>query len=237
MDLKETGILGEAVGTHWYYRSKAAAMQRLLGDAPIRAVLDIGAGSGYFSQVLLAQTAAREAWCVDTSYPADSTAQVSGKPMHFRRAVETVDADVALLMDVLEHVDDDAGLLAAYAAKVPAGCRFLITVPAFQFLWSPHDEFLGHRRRYTLASLEATVSAAGLRVRSGLYYFGFVLPFAAAVRVAANATGRGRPARSHLRRHGPVTNRLLTALCSAERPFMRANRLAGLSVFCLAETR
>lgn len=48
MDLKETDILGSSIERHWYYRSKAAATRRLLGDARIGKILDVGAGSGFF---------------------------------------------------------------------------------------------------------------------------------------------------------------------------------------------
>ncbi|EJM05162.1 hypothetical protein PMI19_01644 [Pseudomonas sp. GM16] len=126
MDLKETDILGDAINEHWYYCSKAAATTRMLGKAPIKRILDVGAGSGFFSHHLLTHTDAREAWCVDISYPADSSATTAGKPVHYRRGIETIDADLVLLMDVLEHVDDDLGLLKMYVDKVPSGSRFLM---------------------------------------------------------------------------------------------------------------
>ena len=232
MDLKEIQILGDGIGEHWYYRSKARAVQRLLRPAAIGTILDVGAGSAFFSRQLLAQTSATEAWCVDTSYEMDSDAEAAGKALHFRRMLEPVAADLVLLMDVLEHVDDDRGLLRACMEQVPKGCRFLITVPAFQFLWSGHDVFLEHRRRYTLPGLEAVVAAAGLKVRCGVYYFGAVFPLAAMVRLLRGNDG---PARSHLSRHHPLTNALLATVCEAECHVMRWNRLAGLSVFCVAE--
>ena len=64
-------------------------------------------------------------------------------------------ADLLLYMDVLEHVDDDLGLLTAYLDQLERGGRVLITVPAFDFLWSNHDIFLEHKRRYTLKQVEA----------------------------------------------------------------------------------
>ena len=94
MDLKETDILGDSINEHWYYCSKAAATTRLLGEAPITRILDVGAGSGFFSHHLLTHTNAREAWCVDISYPADSSATTAGKPVHYRRGIETIDADL-----------------------------------------------------------------------------------------------------------------------------------------------
>lgn len=62
MDLKETDILGEHIDQHWYYRSKRAAMQKFLGDINPSSILDVGAGSGFFSRALLDRTDATTAW-------------------------------------------------------------------------------------------------------------------------------------------------------------------------------
>ena len=233
MDLKETDILGPDIGQHWYYRSKARAMLHMLKGTSAKTLLDVGAGSGFFSHHLLSHTETARAWCVDISYPADSDASTAGKPVHYRRAIDALDADLVLLMDVLEHVGDDMGLLKAYVDKVPSGTRFLITVPAFQFLWSGHDVFLEHRRRYTLGQLEGVVAQAGLQVHKSAYYFGLVFPIAAAVRLLQRNTS-GAPA-SSLTRHHPLVNGVLKSLCSLELAFMGANRVAGLTVFCLAQ--
>jgi 2-polyprenyl-3-methyl-5-hydroxy-6-metoxy-1,4-benzoquinol methylase len=183
---------------------------------------------------LLRHSAAREAWCVDISYDQDSDATTAGKPVHYRRGIDSVDADLVLLMDVLEHVDDDVGLLKAYVDKVPSGSRFLMTVPAFQFLWSGHDDFLEHKRRYTLAQLETVARDAGLNVKQGTYYFGLVFPIAATLRLLPKGA-QPSPPRSQLKQHHPLVNTVLKTLCSVERPFMVANRLAGLTVFVLAQ--
>lgn len=237
MDLKETDILGDDIERHWYYRSKAKAMMRLIEGDPAASILDVGAGSGFFSRHLLFNTAAKESWCVDTSYKADFAENHASKTIHYRRSVGAVNADLVLLMDVLEHVDNDVGLLKEYVDKVPSGCQFLISVPAFQFLWSGHDDFLDHKRRYTLNQLETTVRKAGLNVKRGCYYFGVVFPIAALLRLTQEIGGRNRTARSQLTKHFPVVNAILKSLCYAELPLMRLNRIAGLTVFCLAEKR
>lgn len=236
MDLKETYILGENIGNHWYYKSKTNAMMRLLSGASPSVILDIGAGSGFFSKKLLSSTAAKEAWCVDISYEQDSDDTEAGKTVYFRRSVDKVNAELVLLMDVLEHVDDDVGLLKDYVYKVPSGTKFLISVPAFQFLWSGHDVFLEHKRRYRLNQMEDVVRQAGLRVKHGAYYFGAVFPIAVAIRMASNLLQRGRgKAQSQLSLHHPLVNGALAAMSSAEMPFFLCNRLAGLTVFVLAE--
>ena len=231
MDLKEEEILGSEIGRHWYYRSKAAALRRMAGPLQPRRILDIGAGSGFFSRHLLAKTGAQSALCVDIGYANDRDDSEAGKPVRYRRATGPTDCDLVLMMDVLEHVDDDRGLLRHYAAKVPAGAHFLVTVPAFRFLWSGHDVFLEHKRRYRLPEIETALREAGLDVVKGAYYFGLVFPLAAAVRLAAR--GSSEP-RSSLKKHDPLTNGLLSGICAAELPLFPINRLAGLSAFVLA---
>jgi hypothetical protein len=232
MDLKEEDILGADIGRHWYYRSKAAALRRTVRDLHFRRILDVGAGSGFFSRHLLAGTAAQSALCVDTGYPDDRDEALVGKPVRYRREIGATDCDLVLMMDVLEHVDDDRGLVDHYAGKVPTGAHFLVTVPAFQFLWSGHDVFLEHKRRYRLTQIEQVLREAGLDVVRGLYYFGLIFPLAVTVRLADRKAAEPR---SHLVRHGGLANGLLSTACAIELPLMRVNRLAGLTAFVVAK--
>jgi hypothetical protein len=232
MDLKEEDILGGDIGRHWYYRSKAAALHRAVGGLKPRHVLDVGAGSGFFSRYLLSDHGSEQALCVDIGYDRDRDDSVGGKPVRYRRDTGPTDCDLVLMMDVLEHVDDDRGLVRLYADKVPSGAHFLVTVPAFRSLWSGHDVFLEHKRRYRLPEIEAVMADAGLQLVRGAYYFGFIFPLAAAVRLMH----RGEPKpHSSLKKHDALTNGLLTALCAAELPLFPFNRLAGLSAFVLAK--
>ncbi|MBM3646393.1 MAG: class I SAM-dependent methyltransferase [Alphaproteobacteria bacterium] len=231
MDLKEEDILGADIGRHWYYRAKAAALRRLVDALQPRHILDVGAGSGFFSRHLLETTNAQSALCVDIGYPADRDDSAAGKPVRHRRDTGPTDCDLVLMMDVLEHVDDDQGLVRHYAARVPSGAYFLATVPAFHFLWSGHDVFLEHKRRYRLAEIETTMRGAGLQIVRGAYYFGFVFPLASVVRLAQRTAAEPR---SSLKRHGPFINTILGAVCAAELPLFPINRLAGLSAFVLA---
>jgi 2-polyprenyl-3-methyl-5-hydroxy-6-metoxy-1,4-benzoquinol methylase len=234
MDIKETEILGADAGNHWYYRSKAEALEKCLDGIAFRNVLDVGAGSGFFSRHILQHSAAQAACCVDPNYPREWHETVAGKPLRFVRSTDGASADLVLLMDVLEHVDDDAGLLREYAAKALPEATFLISVPAFRCLWSAHDVFLGHRRRYTLRQLEASVRAAGLTVIRSNYCYGAVFPLAAAVRLLRRGHAHDAAASSDLRQHHRLVNSLLYGICRGELAVMKHNRAFGLSVFCLA---
>ena len=228
-------ILGDRADSHWYYRAKSAAMLRMLRGEAVGEVLDVGAGSGFFSRVLLDRTAAPASTCVDPNYDAESSEDHNGKPIGFVRAVESFGGNVVLMMDVLEHVPDDAALLRDYAARVQPGTRFLITVPAHKWMWSGHDVFLEHYRRYTLGDVEQLISRAGLTRVTTSYYFGLTLPLAAGVRLGRrlNPLHVETPG-SDMRPHGALVNQVLLRLSQFELGLLGRNRLAGLSVIAVA---
>ena len=234
MDIKEQDILGDKIGQHWYYRAKGAALRSMIGPTQVRHILDVGAGSGFFSRLLL-DHGATQATCVDPGYPGDHEELHQNHPIRFVRHIDKFDGDLLLLMDVLEHVDDDVALLTEYVEKSRSGARFFITVPAFQWMWSGHDVFLEHRRRYTLSQMEQVIAKSGLTLERGCYYYGFTLPLAAATRLVGRLMGVSRTEpKSDLQLHSPLMNATLAAICTAELPIFKLNRLAGLTVCCLA---
>jgi 2-polyprenyl-3-methyl-5-hydroxy-6-metoxy-1,4-benzoquinol methylase len=241
MDIKEIEILSEGmpitgIVNHWYYQSKAAATLKLIKNYDPSVIFDVGAGSGYFSRYMLRHTSAREAWCVDVCYPGSSDSDEEGKPVRCRKEVDFVNADLVLIMDVLEHIDDDSEFLKNYVSRVPQGAKFLISVPAFQFLWSGHDVFLEHKRRYTLPQLEALVSRTGLVIEKSNYYFGFVFPAALVTRLADKIVHRKtEQKKSQLKKLSHFVNKILSMICRAELPIMGCNKCIGLTVFCVAK--
>ena len=239
MDVKEEALLGAQVDSHWYYRAKGRALLSLLDGVRVDVVTDVGAGSGFFSRQVLDAGIARKACCVDPAYAQERVERYHGCDMVFTRSTADAPRQLVLMMDVLEHVADDVALLRQYTEAMADDGRVLVTVPAFQFLWSGHDVFLEHYRRYTLASLEAVVRQAGLVPLRRRYFFGLLFPAAAGMRLWRRyrmAAGADE-ARSALRRHSPWMNALLTKVHDVERralfPF---NRWFGLTVFCLARS-
>lgn len=235
MDLKEAAILGDAARDHWYYVGKARALDSLLGRRRAGEVLDVGAGTGVFARHLLETGRAESATCVDTGYPDDRREEVAGRSLRFVRVHDSNAADLVLFMDVLEHVADDAALLRQYADPLPSGARIVVTVPAFRMLWSGHDVFLEHYRRYRLSEVEALARRCGLAVVTGRYFYGLLFPVAAALRLVDRLRlARGAEAKSQLAPAPAWLNRLLIAVHAVEaRTLFRVNRVAGLSVVCL----
>ncbi len=95
------------------------------------------------------------------------------------------DYDLILILDVIEHLDNDLSGLEALYYKLKPGGYLLVTVPAYMFLWSEHDEINHHKRRYRLKALKQVVKKAGYEVDYGSYFNTFLFPLVAIVRILA----------------------------------------------------
>jgi len=236
MDLKEESALQGDLATHWYYVSKRRALRRLVGPMETKTLLDVGAGSGVFAKAFLSAGVCERAICVDPNYTDQWLAENRTENIQFVRDVDAVQSELVIMIDVLEHVDDDVDLLKQYVDRAAPGTKFLISVPAFQFLWSSHDEFLEHRRRYTSADLLKTVRSSGLTAVKSRYFFGALFPIAAIGRIADRIFSSGKPAESSAMGSLPgFLNAAMIAIHDLERLLLfPINKVCGVSAFCVA---
>ena len=236
MDLKEENIIGDKIHDHWYYVSKGRAMRKFLGDMKIPEVLDVGAGSGIFSRQLMDEGLCDSAVCLDPNYPEERIENHNGKRIHFVKTIEKSSQKLILMMDVLEHVPDDVALLKQYVDSMEASGHVFITAPAFQFMWSGHDLFLGHYRRYTIKTIEAVVKKAGMIPVKSRYFFASLFPAIAAIRLCKKALldrGALKP-QSELKLYPDWLNKALITVHDIERrTFFGLNKFFGLSLFCI----
>jgi len=240
MDLKEEEVLGSEVGKHWYYVSKKRALLRLLGNKVVEESLDVGAGCGVFSRELLDVGISHSAVCVDPAYQQEYSETLNGRNIRFVRSIDRVGQKLILMMDVLEHVDDDVGLLKEYTKNLPEDATVVISVPAFQFLWSGHDVFLEHRRRYTRQMIEKVVTDADLEVVDSRYFFAMLFPFAAVLRLIDRWRLKNDriEAKSSLKKQSDLMNSLLIFAHKLECAVLfPVNKVAGLTVFCIARRK
>lgn len=91
--------------------------------------------------------------------------------------------DLIVLLDVLEHIDDDEKSLSMLKNWAKNNARLLITVPAYQFLWTRHDELHHHKRRYTVGQLKKIIENNGWKVNYISYFNSFLFPLALMVRL------------------------------------------------------
>ena len=229
--------------THWWY----AARRRLVADALARAldpgavVVDVGCGTGDNLATLEEAVGGRTATGVELS--ARAIRHVPPGPGGGRAVVALAEslpyateaADLLTSMDVIEHLDDDARALAEYRRVLRPGGVLLLTVPAYQWLWSPHDEMAAHRRRYARHQLEAVVADAGFEIQRCTHYNSFLVPPAVLLRRTPLRRLSG-DVDEEVGESSPTIGRIMTALAAAERRVLRRRRVPfGLSILLLAQ--
>ncbi len=151
-------------------------------------------------------------------------------PDHIPLGESTLDA--ACLFDVLEHVRDDGEALARIRALLRPGGLLFLTVPAHPWLWSRHDEILGHLRRYTRRSLTRVVERQGFGIER-LTYFNTLLAGPIVLhRLVGRVTGRDA---HDLRRPAAGLNRLLARWFALEARLLRLGSSPfGISLLLVA---
>jgi SAM-dependent methyltransferase len=201
---------------HWWFRGRRAVLWAMLRRAglPERAggarVLDAGCGTGRNLAEFGRLGTARG---VDPSPQAIAFCRRRGLGEVEEAGVEALPFgdgafDLILATDVLEHVERDdvaAGELRRVAAP---GALLVVTVPAYRWLWSQHDDSHHHLRRYTAAVLRQRLSAAGWRPVLLTYFNSLLLPPIALVRLLARRRP-SRDGRTDYQLTGGVLNRVL----------------------------
>jgi SAM-dependent methyltransferase len=223
---------------HWWYRGRRRFLRATLDRlplAPAPRLLDAGCGSGRTLDELARYGRVSG---VDLSPEAVACARERGHDdVRVARVEELPFADatfdVVTCLDVIEHTPDDGVTLAELRRVTRPGGLLLLTVPAYQALWSWHDEVNLHFRRYDSSSLRAVARAAGWAVVGDTHFNSLLLAPAAAVRLAQRH--RGAHVRSDLELTPPVLNGILELPMRFESRLVAAGvRLpAGLSLLAV----
>lgn len=228
---------------HWWYRGRRAVLEAVLDDLalpPGLRILDAGCGSGRNMLALAARGAVTGVELAPESLRIAGARQLGPVlPGSLEEPLPFADGafDLAVALDVLEHVRDDAAALGELARVVAPGGRLLVTVPQYDWLWGEHDVLSHHHRRYTRPLLLARAAAAGFSPERVTAFNSALLPAVAVARFVQRGRRRAQPA-SDLGRtpQGPV-NGFLERVIRAEAALIRRGRNLPVGVSLLAVLR
>jgi SAM-dependent methyltransferase len=234
--------MAELDDRHWWYRARRRILAELIrreAQLPSNArILEIGCGTGH-NLTMLSSFGHVDGLELDDEARALSEKRLGRKVMRspLPQLTEVRDADYDLIgaFDVIEHIDDDDAALAAIAAKLKPGGKFMMTVPAHPWMWTAHDVANHHKRRYSKRSLKALVEGSPMRLDKIGYFNSLLFPIAVAERAVSKLRGKD---------DGDVSlppaplNGALEAVFAAERYLVgRLPLPPGLSLFAVASAR
>jgi SAM-dependent methyltransferase len=172
---------------HWWYRGRRTVLARAIANLglprPAR-VLDAGCGSGR-NMIELARLGAVTGIELSQTSVSLARARLLGEVIEgsvLSMPFDSDSFDLAVSLDVIEHLDEDLDALRELRRVVAPGGFLLVTVPAYGWLWSGHDEINHHHRRYTRRSLQRVAEEAGWKQTRTTYFNSLLLPVAILLR-------------------------------------------------------
>lgn len=223
---------------HWWFvarrRILLSLLERNLPDRTDLDVLDAGCGGGATMESLrrYGRVQGMELAGEAVAYNRERGRDVIEGSIE-RMPFEDESFDLALALDVIEHVPDDLAALEELSRVLRPGGSLLVTVPALDMLWSAHDEANGHYRRYTLAGLRGRVARVGFEVVELSYFNTLLFPAVLAARKL-----RRKGSGSDVEEVPEPLNSILTRVFSCEAALLRWTKLPiGVSALCFARRR
>lgn len=208
-------------------------------------IIDVGAGDAWFAMQLQRHLGpSSHVTCWDVNYTIedlrDLNAASSGLAMDFTVERPSESSDIVLALDVIEHVEDDEDFTRSLVGLVRPGGLLVVSVPAYQSLFSSHDVTLAHFRRYGPSEVRSLLQRCGLSVELEGGLFHLLLPLRALQVALERVLGReGRGAGIGTWRAGPRITRGLVQVLGAEarlsrRWASRGHVVPGLSYWAVA---
>lgn len=234
--------MAELDDRHWWYRARRQIIADLIRREALppehARILEIGCGTGH-NLAMLAGFGQVDGLELDDEARALSEKRlgrtVMRSPLPELDEVPDAQYDLIGAFDVIEHIDDDSAALASIAAKLKPTGKFVMTVPAHQWMWTAHDVVNHHKRRYSRRSLRQLIEGSPLKLERIGYFNSLLFPLAVAERAASRLR---RKDDAEVKLPPAALNMALEKIFAAERYFVgRLPLPPGLSLFAVASAR
>lgn len=175
MDATYTAAYSQLYREHWWWRLREeillSTIGRLLAGSRNARILDVGCGAGLFFDGLQAfgRVEGIESDPIAVEQSGRWRSHIHLGELATFRAEKAY--DLILMLDVLEHLAQAEEVLRQGVELLAPGGAMLITVPAFDFLWTTHDDLNHHLKRYNAAEMAGLARASGLDVVETRYMF------------------------------------------------------------------
>ena len=227
---------------HWWYRARRDILAELIrreARLPANAqILEIGCGTGH-NLGMLSGFGHVDGLELDDEARALSEKRlgraVMSAPLPELAGVPDRHYDLIGAFDVIEHIDDDHAALSSIATKLKPGGRFMMTVPAHQWMWTAHDVVNHHKRRYSKRALRSLIEGSPLKLDRLGYFNSLLFPLAVAERTVSKLRGKDD---ADVKLPPAPLNVALEKVFAAERYLLgRLPLPPGLSLFAVASAR
>lgn len=240
MDSAYARVYRDLYERHWWWRARECLLVKTLRRiAPVggfSSILDVGCGDGLFFDRLSAfgsvEGVESDASLIDPEGKHRSRIHVAPFDRRFQPGKRY---SLILMLDVFEHLDDPEGALRHAATLLEAHGTLLATVPAFQLLWTKHDEINHHHTRFTKRSFLRLARHASIEIRETRYFFHWLFAAKLAVRLAETIRRRASSSASLPPR---FINRALYLLSRSEQTLLGKVQVPfGTSLLVIAQSR
>lgn len=171
-------LIQESEENSFWFDHRARCILKCLKIFDIQEILDLGGGNGQLA--LFFQQNNIESILVEPKIEGVKNAINQGvkNVVHGTLSSISVKQDSIShlgIFDVLEHIEDDKQLISNIYSSLKPGGKLIITVPAYQALYSKFDKDVGHYRRYRISKLVDMIQGCGFKVEYSSYLFSFLL--------------------------------------------------------------
>jgi SAM-dependent methyltransferase len=247
MEKKIYGFLYDVEIKHWWFVGRRKYVNRLLQKyLPVKNTIElaeVGCGSGA-SLEMFSKYGTVDAMEMDEEALKRAKVRASGYVRRFEKGWlpenmqlnNTYDAVVAL--DVIEHIDDDVGSLKVLGDALKPDGKILLTVPAYQWMWSTHDDVNHHKRRYSRALLTRRLNDAGFNVLYISYFNALMFPLAVIIRMLQRISPSNEGVIDEYKMPSKIVNNILGWIFSLESYLAGWIQVPfGLSIAAVAEKK